>query len=1248
MSLPDQKYINHVRDALWSRESRASVMVGSGFSKNAQPTRPDAGDLPLWQELARKISEKMYPSNPGVSQDDTPGSAPDPNGALNLAQEYTDAFGRSSFHLFLQQQVRDGDFSPGKSHSRLLKLPWRDVFTTNWDTLLERTRLSVHERPYSIVHNKDEIPISAQPRIVKLNGSLDGHYPLVATEKDYSNYPEHHAPFVNTVQQAMMETVFLLIGFSGDDPNFLKWSCWVRKNLREAAPRIFLAGYLNLSADERDRLRKRNVVAIDLACHPEALQWPEPLRHKYATDWILSTLEGGRPYDIANWPTPDTQRLQDTPPHLQPVEVVTSDKPKEEPWSPPRPDDSQSLEDSVHKTLKIWRHNRCIYPGWLMAPLEVRSSLISITRGWETRILQVLNGLSTIERLNAIRELFWRHEITLEPIRSDLESEALNTLNLIDCENRTIDGTVNQCILWPEVREAWREVALSLVTVARHRLDGDTFFERIKDVEQFLGDDPDVGHRIHHERCLWAAWSLDFELLDGLLADWNTENSDPMWMLRKAALLTEAGRDGEAAALTEQGIANIRRFPGGDRSVASPSREGWALWSAINFENQAGMFNRWNELASRKCDAYAEKAEIANSLSARNPSNNPPDFDLTATRVLNIQPRTARSVAPAYRAVRLSEVAGIPLTIAADIVKLAAEHFAASDPELAIRLVLRACNDDGDKILKHVLSRDRIAMVQNDAVRRLVADCIRVIDYGLPRNWVKRIGVAIEVLSWLVLRLEPESALETFDYALEFYCNRQHQVASDVSIASPLRHLLNRAWEALPKDQRTRRAIDLLGSPIVGLDGFTIQIAEEYPDPGKLVSGDPTILLPDRRDDNETYWAETVNLLLRALRADGEPRRRAATRLVSIAGQGLLNEAETSHVANALWSVEYTPADSLPEGTSLYDWAFLILPEPKPHLSSERFSRKWLSGRAVNSRLDMISSGGTVEVSFNAHPDDPTQLEDTLWNVGRAITGLRAHGHRFDLADAERKYVVDLISQWARVPVTTHPHILRQDEIRKHTLWALEGLTPILSEVEIPAPIGETIFEKLKSLTQSGTPAYGPIGRLAQIIPHRATELATWLRTGLASSSRDNATRAVHGLYSWLQMSNNPDSPVQHPTQDMVREVGLIIAARRKESLSGALQVATWLFDVGSGELRDAILNSASEGLDYLAEELRYDREHDEDVTDLRWRCVQLASSMSKAGLESAPAVMRWLELARSDPFPKVRHAPTDKLSGSW
>ena len=295
MSLPDQKYMNHVRDALWSRAERASVMIGSGFSKNAEPARPDAGELPLWHELARAMFDKLHPPGVDGSQHSAPPSASDPNVPLRLAQEYKDTFGRSSLHLFLQQHVRHEDFNPGEFHRRLLKLTWRDVFTTNWDTLLERTRRSVPERPYSVVHNRDEIPLSAQPRIVKLHGSLDGHYPLVVAEEDYLAYRDHHAPFVNTVQQAMMETVFLLVGFSGSDPNFVKWSTWVQDNLGESAPRIYIAGWLELSDDQRDCLQARNVFAIDLVQHPKAAHWPEHLHHRYATDWILRSLEGGRP-----------------------------------------------------------------------------------------------------------------------------------------------------------------------------------------------------------------------------------------------------------------------------------------------------------------------------------------------------------------------------------------------------------------------------------------------------------------------------------------------------------------------------------------------------------------------------------------------------------------------------------------------------------------------------------------------------------------------------------------------------------------------------------------------------------------------------------------------------------------------------------------------------------------------------------------------------------------------------------------
>ena len=54
----------------------------------------------------------------------------------------------------------------------------------------------------------------------------------------------------------------------------------------------------------------------------------------------------------------------------------------------------------------------------------------------------------------------------------------------------------------------------------------------------------------------------------------------------------------------------------------------------------------------------------------------------------------------------------------------------------------------------------------------------------------------------------------------------------------------------------------------------------------------------------------------------------------------------------------------------------------------------------------MTDSGGTVSVSIGASPNDPTQLEDALWNVGVAIMGLRTHGRQFELTDAEPKKAV--------------------------------------------------------------------------------------------------------------------------------------------------------------------------------------------------------------------------------------------------
>ena len=332
-AIPDQSHINVVRDALSvSPLSRASLMVGAGFSRNAEKTRFDVGELPLWSDIGRALFNSLYPEKAYEGTEGAALEAISADNALRRAEEYTTAFGRSALYDLLGRLVRDNDYVPGVTHKRLLRLPWRDVFTTNWDTLLERASSEVPESSYRLVQDMKQLPLVSQPRIIKLNGSFPSQFPLIFTEEDYRTYPTKFAPFVNTVQQAMMETVFFLIGFSGDDPNFLKWSGWIRDNLGEAAPKIYLAGWLELSRHQRRMLESRNVMPIDLAEHPQAESWySERRHHQSAAEWLLYSLELGQAYDWTTWPKPPEQDEIAVPEHLEPVERIVARLPQEEP-----------------------------------------------------------------------------------------------------------------------------------------------------------------------------------------------------------------------------------------------------------------------------------------------------------------------------------------------------------------------------------------------------------------------------------------------------------------------------------------------------------------------------------------------------------------------------------------------------------------------------------------------------------------------------------------------------------------------------------------------------------------------------------------------------------------------------------------------------------------------------------------------------------------------------------------------------
>ncbi len=143
------KYLNLVKKKLWEgREyGKVSIMVGSGFSRNAQKRNPNVFDFPLWSDLAKLLYEKLCGSKNMLENVDP----------LASASEFEAVFGRHELEGFITKNIPDQDYLPSELHKLLLNLPWADIFTTNYDTLLERTLSYVYMRKYDIVLAKQDI-----------------------------------------------------------------------------------------------------------------------------------------------------------------------------------------------------------------------------------------------------------------------------------------------------------------------------------------------------------------------------------------------------------------------------------------------------------------------------------------------------------------------------------------------------------------------------------------------------------------------------------------------------------------------------------------------------------------------------------------------------------------------------------------------------------------------------------------------------------------------------------------------------------------------------------------------------------------------------------------------------------------------------------------------------------------------------------------------------------------------------------
>lgn len=106
-------------------------------------------------------------------------------------------------------------------HMVLAKLPIRNYWTTNFDTLIEDALKGVREQRDVMKTNKSFI--TAEERrdnvVYKLHGDINEPQDIVILQDDYNEYPRSHSNFKTALENELATNTMLFLGYSFNDPD---------------------------------------------------------------------------------------------------------------------------------------------------------------------------------------------------------------------------------------------------------------------------------------------------------------------------------------------------------------------------------------------------------------------------------------------------------------------------------------------------------------------------------------------------------------------------------------------------------------------------------------------------------------------------------------------------------------------------------------------------------------------------------------------------------------------------------------------------------------------------------------------------------------------------------------------------------------------------------------------------------------------------------------------------------------------
>jgi len=1184
--LPDYPTLKKLATALWQQDNSyygAAVMVGAGFSRIAASSGDASNKLPLWYGLSKLLAAEIDFGNQTDLLNQT-----DP---LRLAEEYRAYFGQQALLDLLKRTIHDEAWTPGGLHKDLLKLPWSEVLTTNWDTLLERASNEVHQPAYSIVNRQEDLSSARAPRIVKLHGTIGITNELVFTQEDFRKYPQRYAAFVNFARQVFIENELCLLGFSGDDPNFLQWAGWVRDHLATHARRIYIVGALSLTAAKRKYLESINVAPIDLSSLVAIYDDPDS-RHAEATKIFIRTLLDHKPKQTWEWMPTQLHRAT-----LTSEETNKTHK------------DHAYAAKLLEGQIAALESDRLSYPGWLVCPPSLLFRMQS----------QIIDPFPTIKNLSAmmpnsrarlLHEIAWRCDVTYEVMPSWLIKELL-----------TVCDPDKPCI--PLTKRHQMEVALLLLKNSRWLDESEA--KSISQITAVILEKnskywPDSINELAYCRAIVARDGFDFLAMESIVEKLDT--SDPIWKLKKASLLAELGRFNEGKDLISKAYRELLDQHRKDRnSINIFSRLAWAhlLMRSIHFfalEKDLRVFPL--DYRNYKCSPwdYIEyiQNQVVKTLERQRESQGiEPLFEPGSYKDKSTKVTFSGELHPLLLLEGVSRTVGMPLRWSnTDFLAESAAKLTELDDlndEDRLTLAIRSASNETSGVLNKVFSRLRVVSFANENVNSLMNRCEVAIKYWSDRlengtvdskdYIIQRLQVFIEVLARISVRATPEQAKRLFRLALALGKKTEFH---NIWLFDVLDHLIKYALKSIPETHQHELLLEALLFPLQ----TEIRIKEhpkQWPN--------PVIRLPGSRVINASL-DRRIDEIIDSIAPCSYKSAPALLRLLPLLDAGFLSETEREKIGRKIWgdSPDY---QTLPQ-TGLLPHALLTLPAPDNSTARE----------AVRRYLFNVGDDRFIEQTFL---------------VGLANAARIEKGGELPSSEQAMLHFEKFVS-WRMKNSIHDPFGYSEQKEKQIGRWIGDAL----AHAVIPALPFEVFnqqnFDKLLAFYKEvGAPStIIAFYRFASADDGFAKRVEKLIRQGLQGRDANKVASSAFALLKWREAMSS--LATDRLTSRLVYLLGLNLSGGLSALLWTARQmyVKRYLSD-DDVELLVESVPEIFDGADY--NNITPSSREAVSISLVRAECVRLAKAILDENRDKNSELLRVLEEAQRDPLPEVRFAET-------